>query len=86
MPLFFEGMPSAHLPLRDLGIPAVTWGGVRYPAISKQDFPDADFLYDNLVFLPIHQCLEEKDLDLIIEAAGSVRQKSLSFAHAGQLQ
>jgi dTDP-4-amino-4,6-dideoxygalactose transaminase len=73
-PLFFEGMPNAHLPLRARGIPAVTWGWVRHPAISKGNFPESDFLYENLVFLPVHQSLRQRDLDLIVEAIHTVRQ------------
>ena len=47
-----------HIELRALGIPAVTWGGVRDSRISAREFPEADFLYERLVFLPIHQDLE----------------------------
>ncbi len=75
-PVFFEGLPNAHLPLRQMGIPAVTWGGVRYPGISKDVFPDADFLYENLVFLPIHQGLKEKELEIIVAGVRAVRQES----------
>ena len=74
LPLFFEGMPNGHVPLRKLGIPAVTWGGVRHPGICSAEFPAADFLYENLVFLPVHQDLRPKDLDLIIEAVKTVRE------------
>ena len=61
-PLVFPDSPNAHLPLRERGIPAVTWGGVRHPQVLKGQFGDSDFLYDNLVYLPIHQCLEKGDL------------------------
>jgi perosamine synthetase len=73
LPLFLEEMPNGHLLLRKLGIPAVTWGGVRHPGICSAEFPLADFLYENLIFLPIHQNLREKDLDLIVEGVKTVR-------------
>ena len=75
LPLFFEGIPNAHKPLREMGIPAVTWGGVRHPAISRSEFPSSDFLYENLVFLPVHQDLQRKDLEQIVDAIKAVRQK-----------
>jgi len=74
LPLFLEEMPNGHLLLRKLGIPAVTWGGVRHPGISSAEFPVADFLYENLIFLPIHQDLREKDLDLIVKGVKTVRE------------
>lgn len=63
---------GAHTRLRALGIPAVTWDGVRDSRISADDFPDADFLYNHLVFLPIHQNLADADLDLIAGALAKV--------------
>jgi perosamine synthetase len=70
-PLFFDGIQDAHLVLRQLGIPAVTWGGVRPSKVNTGVFPTADFLYDNLIFLPLHQNLQQKDLDIIV---GTVKQ------------
>lgn len=72
LPVIFKRVPNAHLLLRDKGVPATTWGGVRFPAIRNEDFPDADFLYENLVFLPIHQDLKESDLEAIVRAVQSV--------------
>jgi perosamine synthetase len=60
--VFFNDLPAAHLLLRDRGIPAVTWNGVRHPRIPRGAFIEADFLYDNLVFLPVHQCLDDEDM------------------------
>jgi perosamine synthetase len=73
-PLFFDDMPNGHVPLRKLGIPAVTWGGVRHPGVNSAEFPSADFLYKNLVFLPIHQSLGPKDLNLIVNTVRAVRE------------
>lgn len=67
-PMFIDGISNAHLLLRNAGIPAVTWGGVRIENISARDFPGADFLYDNLIFLPVHQSLTDGHLGLIADA------------------
>jgi perosamine synthetase len=73
-PLVFEGAEKAHLALRARGIPAVTWDGVRHPSIPRGKFPEADFLYANLVMLPVHQNLNKRDLHTIVEESHSIRQ------------
>jgi len=78
-PIFFVDMPNGQFPLRRLGIPAASWGGVRHPRIPSAEFPSADFLYENLVFLPIHQNLRSNDLDLITEAVRTVREGGVLF-------
>ena len=72
LPLTIGESADAHTALRALGIPAVTWGGVRDSRISSREFPEADFLYEHLVFLPVHQDLETAHLDLIAEAVATV--------------
>jgi dTDP-4-amino-4,6-dideoxygalactose transaminase len=72
LPVTIQERSDAHTALRALGIPAVTWGGVRDPRISASEFPDADFLYECLIFLPIHQDLEAADLHLIADAVAAV--------------
>ncbi len=71
-PLRFEGRPKAHLELRAMGIPAIAWDGVRPAGIFPDEFPRADFLYDNLVMLPVHQSLRRRDLELIAESVERV--------------
>jgi dTDP-4-amino-4,6-dideoxygalactose transaminase len=71
-PLRFEGRPKAHLELRAMGIPAIAWDGVRPAGIFPDEFPRADFLYDNLVMLPVHQSLRRRDLELIAESVARV--------------
>ena len=77
LPVLIGERPDAHKTLRALGIPAVTWGGVRDARISANEFPDADFLYDRLVFLPIHQDLETADLDRIADAVAKVSSTAI---------
>jgi dTDP-4-amino-4,6-dideoxygalactose transaminase len=74
-PVLFRNVPDAHVLLRRRGIPAVTWGGVRHPQIPSGVFHDAEFLYQNLVFLPIHQCLRQQDLTAIVRVVRSVSAK-----------
>lgn len=73
-PLFFDNIPDAHLVLRSHGIPAVTWDGVRPPLVSDSNFPDAAFLYRNLVFLPVHQCLRKSELETMVKVVKAVRK------------
>lgn len=77
-PLFVDGVPNAHLPLREMGIPAVTWGGVRVEDLSDREFPCSHFLYENLIFLPIHQNLSPQHLEAIVEAVKNVRATARS--------
>jgi dTDP-4-amino-4,6-dideoxygalactose transaminase len=68
-PVLFADLTDAHLLLRSRGIPAVTWGGVRHPQTTQGNSIDADFLYENLVFLPVHQCLRDRDIVNIARTA-----------------
>lgn len=83
LPLFLEWTPQAHLRLRELGIPAATWGGVRHPRIPIGQYPSADHLYENLVFLPVHQSLLESDLNTIV---GGVREVASSSSKTRALE
>lgn len=71
-PALFPGTAAPHRALRQLGIPASAWDGVRPAAVLGQCFPDADFLYNNLVFLPIHQSLGSGDIAIIARAVREV--------------
>lgn len=83
-PVFFDSVSNAHLSLRQEGIPATSWSGVRSASLSMGSFPDSDFLYDNLVFLPIHQSLEEAQITKIVTAVKAVRA-SIPTAKVGEL-
>ena len=73
LPLVFDGITDAHLALRRMGVPAVTWGGVRPASLRSENYPDAQFLYDNLVFLPVHQSLTKSDLDVMVESVSKIK-------------
>jgi dTDP-4-amino-4,6-dideoxygalactose transaminase len=72
LPLTIDDRREMDIELRTLGIPAVTWVSVRDPRISAREFPEADFLYECLLLLPIHQDLDRPQLDLIAEAVTTV--------------
>ena len=74
-PVLFDGVVDPHVTFRNRGIPAVTWGGVRPAEVKRGSFVDADYLYDNLVFLPVHQCLRQNDLDAIVGTASAITLK-----------
>jgi perosamine synthetase len=74
-PLFLESGVEGCTALRVMGIPAVTWNGVRPLDFESASFPDAEFLYKNLVFLPVHQDLSAEDLRQIAQTVLRVLQK-----------
>jgi perosamine synthetase len=78
-PIFLNDVHDAHLRLQNEGIPAVNWAGVRPPAVDSAAFPDAAYLYDNLVFLPVHQDLTPAHLDAIVRAVQKVAAESPRF-------
>ena len=71
-PLWITKIRHAHRLLRRAGIPAVAWEGVRPASVLPGAFPEADRLYDYLIFLPVHQSLEERDLVLIVQGVRSI--------------
>jgi dTDP-4-amino-4,6-dideoxygalactose transaminase len=71
-PAFFDGIPEAHRILRKRGIPANAWDSVRHPGVRFGAHKDADFLYQNLVFLPIHQSVHDEDMVKIAAVAKSL--------------
>jgi perosamine synthetase len=74
-PIIFEDMPNALRSLREAGIPAANWCGVR-PRLPRNAFPHAEFLYDNLIFLPLHQNLRDEHLRTVIRAVKALRESS----------
>ena len=65
-PVTARGRVGFHRRLRARGIPAATWGEVIHGDLPLHDFADAGFLYENLIFLPIHQSLGPDDLQTMI--------------------
>jgi dTDP-4-amino-4,6-dideoxygalactose transaminase len=71
-PVVAAGRQDIHVTLRSKGIPASTWGGVIHPELPIDKFPDADFLYRNLIFLPVHQSLGEAEMRTIVDVVAEV--------------
>lgn len=82
-PLLVHRVKDLQLILRARGIPATTWGGVIHPSLNMEQFPSARFLYKNLVFLPIHQSMEEQDLQAMIRILGEVLHQTLQVDEKG---
>jgi len=85
LPAFFEGVADAHLRLQEFRVPAVNWAGVRPPAVRLGAFPDADFLYENLVFLPIHQNLTPSAFRAIVETVRKIQANPTGHATTPRL-
>jgi dTDP-4-amino-4,6-dideoxygalactose transaminase len=72
VPFFAEKTPDFHVALRERGIPAYTWGGVVHPSLEIEQFPDASFLYDKLILLPVHQTLTYPEMDTMVQTVKSL--------------
>jgi perosamine synthetase len=82
-PLLANGVEDLQLLLRARGIPATTWSGVIHPSLALEQFPSAHFLYRNLLFLPIHQSMEEADLHAMIRILDEVLHQKLHVDEKG---
>jgi len=71
-PLIMQGQKGFHTILRSKGIPAVTWDGVIHPNLPLEEYPEAAFLYQNLIFLPVHQSIGEREIGTLIEIIKTV--------------
>ena len=65
-PLVVHEIEDLQMILRGKGIPVTSWGGVIHQALPLDKFPNARFLYKNLLFLPIHQDLDSEDLRTMV--------------------
>jgi perosamine synthetase len=65
-PLLVHEITDLQRVLRAKGIPVTSWSGVIHRAFPLEKFPNARFLYENLLFLPVHQSLEIEDIHTMI--------------------
>jgi dTDP-4-amino-4,6-dideoxygalactose transaminase len=72
LPVLVNGWTDFHRHLRARGIPAFTWSDVVHRDLPIDDFPDAAFMYQRLVLLPIHQSLMPTDIARIAAAVADV--------------
>ena len=71
-PLVAKDRSNFHLALRERGVPAVTWGGVVNDNLPKDLYPDAWYLYDRLVMLPIHQDIGDREIQFMADVVRAV--------------
>jgi dTDP-4-amino-4,6-dideoxygalactose transaminase len=67
-PFLAKDRSNFHLALRNRGVPAVTWGGVVHDNLPKDSYPEAWFLFDRLVMLPIHEGIGDREIQLMADA------------------
>ncbi len=71
-----------HVKLRERGIEAFSWDGVIHPTLPLEEFPDAEFLYKHLIFLPNQQSLMQEDINFVIHQVKEVLQCQPSHQQA----
>ncbi len=68
LPLTVDDQSLPHHKMRELGIPAVGWEAVRPREVRQGEFQVADYLYNNVSFLPVHQSLTSAQIDTMVSA------------------
>ena len=68
IPFFFDGIEHGDRKLRQRRIPGASWSMVVPGELPRDGFPDARFLYENLISLPVHQDLERSELEAMVNA------------------
>jgi perosamine synthetase len=82
LPVFLSEQPDACQALRAEQLPAANWEGVRPTDLPQGAYPDADFLYRHLIFLPVHQDLAIEDLQRIVQAVTRVSKSEAPIPEA----
>jgi perosamine synthetase len=75
-PLLVNKTREFHLALRDRGIPATTWSGVIHRDLPLDQYPTSKYLYENLIFLPVHQSLTDAEISMMLTVLRSELAKS----------
>jgi len=81
-PLLSCGMKDLHLKLRERGIPATNWSGVIHSSLPLDRYPESRYLYDNIVFLPIHQSLQKYEIETMLRILGEVLGETVTDAES----
>ncbi len=71
-PVLIERGREVLASMRAAQIPVVSWSGVCHASLPRDLYADADFLYDNLLFLPLHQDLSSCELEEIVATLSSI--------------
>ena len=72
LPLRLDRAAEPCPSLRKMGIPAAAWSGVRPAGLPVGLHPQADRLYDTVVFLPVHQDLSDQHLAFLANGVQSM--------------
>jgi perosamine synthetase len=88
MPILVEDRDAAVRALSSRGIEVIPWWAGGHRSVQLQEFPEAKFLKEHVIALPVHQQLTEADIDFIAEAAEAVlggmgREESRPILAAG---
>jgi perosamine synthetase len=84
-PMVAYGTKDLQAVLRAKGIPVTSWSGVIHRAFPLENFPNARFLYENLLFLPIHQSLKTEDLQTMIRILRETLNKTVRIDQSRQV-
>jgi perosamine synthetase len=76
-PVLAVGVKGLHLRLRERGVPATNWSGVISHCLPLDKFPDSRFLYENIIFLPVHQSLQKSEIKTMLRILGEVLGKAV---------
>jgi dTDP-4-amino-4,6-dideoxygalactose transaminase len=71
-PIIFENRDQMRSRLSERGIDAGAWWKGYHRSLPWNDFPDACFLKDHVLTLPVHQDLDERAVDYIAKTVGEV--------------
>ena len=82
-PIDASGTTGVNSRMRAAGIPSFTWEAVVHPGLALDEHPDAGYLYPNVVMLPLHQDLENADLDRNLEVLTTIARSSADSVRAG---
>jgi dTDP-4-amino-4,6-dideoxygalactose transaminase len=64
-PVIISNRDELILKLRQLSIDAVAWWKGYHKGLKWDEFPEARFLKDNVLTLPVHQDLSDEDINYI---------------------
>jgi dTDP-4-amino-4,6-dideoxygalactose transaminase len=64
-PVIVTNREELMIKLRELSIDAVAWWKGYHKGLKWDEFPEARFLKDNVLTLPVHQDLSDEDVDYI---------------------
>jgi dTDP-4-amino-4,6-dideoxygalactose transaminase len=71
-PIVIENRDQMRLKLSERGIEAGAWWKGYHRNLPWNDFPEACFLKDHVLTLPVHQDLDARAVDYIVKTVGEV--------------